>query len=210
MSAPLVAHKPAKPSKPITVLAAGFLGLFVGFGVVATDLLTGGPFVNRRQAEEYLYTNVVAEVVAPTKGDAKQIDYETMRELSKVFYSPEHRQSRLIHISAVSDCPDGLRTSVCLASVSANHGCPTLLITVLPDDDSKGLVSHTPVKSSSENLYTLTLTPDFLAMPSNAWELVQPHCRNFQRIIIESTAMTQSSAVPGVLASVAESNLLIV
>ena len=208
MSEPLVAHKPAKPSKPLVVLIAGFLGSCMSFGVVGLELFKGGPFVDQRQAEDALNVRTIASI--PSPGSPERNDTVLIRELSKIFYSPEHREARFVHLSAVSDCPDGLRTSACLASVSANHGCPTLLISVLAAADSRELVSFDPRPSHTENLYTLTLTADFLVAPTSAWQLLGPHCQNFGRIIIESTAVSQSSQVPAVLTSFADSNLLIV
>ncbi len=208
MSKPMVPHKPAKPSKPLAVLIAGFLGSFVSLGVIGLELFRGGPFVNRKQAEEHLNLRSIATI--PAEESPQYTDHTLMTELSKVFYSPEHRNARLIHVSSVSERKDGLRTSACLASVSAFHGCQTLLVTVLKGTNSNEIVSFVPQKSSTENLYTLTLSADFLISPNSAIQLLGPHCQNFGRIVIESTAMTQSSQVPSVLTSFAEANLLIV
>ncbi len=208
MSAPMVAYKPAKPGKAISVLIAGFLGSFLSVGIVGVDLLRGRPYVDGRQAEEHLNVKTIARIPAP--GAGSENDQQLMSELSKVFYSPEHRQARFVHVSSVSECQEGLRTSACLAAVSARHGCSTLLISVLAGTNSNELVSFVPRESNTENLYTLTLTADFLVAPNSAWQLIGPHCQNFQRIVIESTAVSQDSQVPAVLTSFADSNLLIV
>jgi hypothetical protein len=208
MSEPIVPHKPAKPGKTIIVLIAGFLGSCLSLGLIGIDLLRGGPYVNQRQAEEHLNVRTIARI--PSCESGSQNDQILMRELSKVFYSPEHREARFVHISAVSKCLDGLRTSACLATVSAHHGCMTLLISVLEGTNSNELVSFVPRESHTENLFTLTLTADFLVSPNSAWQLLGPHCQRFGRIIIESTALPQDSQVPAVLTSCADANLLIV
>lgn len=208
MSEPLVPHKPAKPSKPLVVLVAGFFGSFFSMGVIARDLFRDGPFVNRQQAEEILNLRSIARI--PAVGSPANTDDALMAELSKIYYSPEYRGARFIHVTSASECPDGLRTAACLASVSAYHGCPTLLITVLGGTKENELVSFQPQKSRTENLFTLTLTANFLITPNSAVQLLGPHCQNFERIVVESTSVSQSSQVPAVLTSLSEANFLIV
>lgn len=208
MSEPMVAYKASKPNKPITVLASGFLGALFGLGLVGADLLRGGPFAGRRQAEEFLHAEAVAQI--PERSDNSEGESKLLSEMTKILLSPEHRQSRLIHVTAVSECPDGLRTAASLASASALYSCPTLLVSVLPPRQSNDLVTLTPRPSRTENLYTMVLTSEFLLAPEDAWQLLGPHCREFNRIIVESTATPQESKVPEVLASFAETNLLIV
>tara|TARA_R110002096_G_scaffold310126_8_gene504715 strand:- start:2192 stop:4183 length:1992 start_codon:yes stop_codon:yes gene_type:complete len=208
MSEPMVPHKPAKPSKPLTVLIAGFLGSLLSMGFVTTELFRRRPYVDGRQAEDHLNVRSVAQI--PAADDPRATDQLLMSELSKVFYSPEHRHARLIHVSAVTESPDGLRTSACLASVSANHGCSTLLVSVLPAENSNALVSFVPQRSAIENLYTLTLSSDFLITPDTALQHLKVYYEKFGRIVIESTAVSQSSQVPAAFTSFSESNLLIV
>ena len=207
MSAPIVPHK-ADKGKAISVIIAGIFGSFLSAGFIGVDLLRGRPYVDGRQAEDHLNVQTIARIPAP--GVGAENDQQLMSELSKVFYSPEHRQARFVHVSSVSECQEGLRTSACLAAVSARHGCSTLLISVLAGTNSNELVSFVPRESNTENLFTLTLTADFLVAPNSAWQLIGPHCQNFQRIVIESTAVSQDSQVPAVLTSFADSNLLIV
>ena len=166
MSEPMVAHKPAKPSKPLTVIFAGFFGSLLSLGMVTVDLFRRRPFVNRQQAEELLSIRSIAQI--PAAESAANRDLLMNSELSNVFYSPEHRNARLIHVAAVSGQSGGQGVASCPASISAHHECPTLLINLLSANESNDLVSLTPQCSAKENLHTLTLTSDFLMSPESA------------------------------------------
>lgn len=208
MSKPLVAHKASKPSKPITVLASGFFGIFLGMLLIGADLLRGGPFADRRHMENTLRTDVISEIPSQSKSPASE--QVLMNEMTKVLFSPDHRQSRLIHVSSVAANQDGIRVAASLASASAYYSCPTLLISVLPAQNAHAIMSSTPQPSRTENLSTLVLSSEFLLAPTDAWQLLGPHCQQFKRIIIESTSIPQDSGVPRVISSFAETNLLLV
>ncbi|MEM9016338.1 MAG: Wzz/FepE/Etk N-terminal domain-containing protein, partial [Verrucomicrobiota bacterium] len=208
MSEPIVPHKPAKPNKPLIVLIAGFLGSFAGLGIVGIDLMRQRPFVDRRQAEEHLNIPSVCQVPVPKAFSRNEQIMAT--ELANVFYSPEHRNARLLHVTSVSNLSHGQHIASRLATLSAHHECPTLLISLIAPGHSNELVTFDPQKSDVENLYTLTLSSDILISPERASQQIQNFYDNFWRIVIESKTIPQSSQVPAAFSSLSESNLLVV
>lgn len=207
MSEPIAAHKPAKPSKPIAVLAGGFVGGLISLGMMAFELFKGGPFVNRRQAEQSLRVPVTAEIIS--KG-GQIADAELQETMTGVLLSPQYRQARFLHVSSVWQNSEGLRMSACLAAASAYYGCPTLLISVTEGGDPRALVNLAPQQSHTQNLHTLRLPASFLIAPNDAWQLLSPHRQHFGRIVIESTSLSQQSQIPSVIASIADANVLVV
>ncbi|MCB1092687.1 MAG: hypothetical protein KDL87_14220, partial [Verrucomicrobiae bacterium] len=207
MSEPIVSHKPAKPSKPIAVLAGGFLGGLLSLGLIGFDLFQGGPFVSRRQMEDRLRVPVTAEIDTPQGGIH---DRRLQEAMTKVLLSAEHRGARFFHVSSVWEEDHGVNVAGCLATASAHYGCPTLLISVLPGGDPRALVNLAPQPCQVENLHTLQLPASFLVAPNYAWQLLGPHRQHFGRIVIESTSLSQQSEIPAVIASFADANLLLV
>ncbi len=207
MSEPIASHKPAKPSKPIAVLAGGFAGGLICLGMLAFDLFRGGPFVNRRQLEQGLRVPVSAEIPL---SDGSLRDDRLQEVMTGVLLSAQYRQSRFLHVSSVWEDPEGLRVAACLAAASAYYGCPTLLISVSGGGDPRALVNLTPQPSQTENLHTLRLPSSFLIAPNEAWQLLSPHRQHFGRIVIESTSLSQQSQIPAVIASMADANVLLV
>lgn len=207
MSAPIVAHKPSKPAKPIIALGGGFVGALFCFGMVAFELLRGVPFVNRRQLEHSLNVPVVAEVSLPAGGGN---DAALVEEMSRALLSPRCRQARFIHVSSVWEQAEGIRVAGCLASASAFYGCPTLLISIMPGGNPNTLVNLTPQMTHIDNLQTLRLPSSFLIAPTNPWQLLGPHRQHFGRIVIESTTCAQASRIPALIATFADANLLLV
>lgn len=207
MSEPIIAHKPAKPSKPI----AGIIGILAGgmlcAGLVGIDLLRGKPFMNRRQVEQTLSAKVVAEIATPSHGGT---DRQLMDAMTRVLLSPEHRGATILHLSSLRENEEGLRVAACLASASAFHACPTLLVSVVPGGDPRLPVNLVPVASQTENLHTLRLPSSFLVAPQDTWQLLSPHRQRFERIVIESTAFTQESQIPSAVAPLADANLVLV
>jgi len=207
MSEPIVAHKPAKPSKPI----AGIIGLLAGGmlcgGLVGIDLLRGKPFMNRRQVEQTLAAKVVAEIATPSRGGT---DRELMDAMTRVLLSPEHRGASILHLSSLRENEEGLRVAACLASASAFHACPTLLVSVVPGGDPRLPINLVPMASQTENLHTLRLPASFLVAPQDTWQILSPHRQQFERIVIESTAFTQESQIPAAVAPLADANLVLV
>lgn len=204
MSEPVAPHKPAKPNKPLVVVIAGFLGVLMGFGLVGFDLLSGGSFVNRRQVEEYHHLPVAAEV-----GVAEQ-ESELIKEMTKVLVSGHHRESRFLHFTSVAENREGLRMAASLASASAYYGVPTLLISVVEGGNPNAVVNLAPKQSQRENLDTLPIPESFLISQNSAWQLLGPHCQNYGRIVIDSTAISQSSQIPAVISGFADSTLIVV
>lgn len=207
MSAPIVAHKPSKPSGSIALASGGFAGLLICFGLVAFDLFRGGPFVSRYQLESNLRLPVVAQVDFSIRGMDEE---EVVEEMSRALISPQCRHARFIHVTSVWSHPEGIRVAGCLAAASARCGSSTLLISVAPGGNPNTLVNLVPQPSHIENLHTLRLPASFLISPTNPWQLLGPHRQHFGRIIIESTSLSQASQIPGVIASFADANLLVV
>lgn len=207
MSEPIVAHKPAKPSKPIAALAGIAFGAFLAGGLVGFDLIRSKPFANRRQVEQSLAAKVVAEIATPSRGGS---DRDLVDAMTQVLLSPEHRGAAILHLSSLHPNDEGLRVAACLASASAFHACPTLLVSVVPGGDPRLPISLVPVESQTENLHSLRLPATFLVAPQDTWQVLSPIRHRFHRIIIESTAFTQSSQVPAAVASFADSNLVLV
>jgi len=207
MSEPIVAHKPAKPSKPLAAIIGVAVGGLLCAGLVATDLLSGKPFINRRQVEQTLAAKVVAEITTPARGGS---DRDLMDAMTRVLLSPEHRGSSILHLSSLHENEDGLRVAACLASASAFHGCATLLVSIVPGGDTRQPLNLVPVASQTDNLHTLRLPSSLLVAPQDAWQLLGPHRHHFDRIVIESTAFTQESQVPAAVAPLADANLVLV
>jgi len=207
MSAPIVTHKPDSPNKPVTVFAAAFAGGLLSLGLIGFDLLRGGPFASRQHLERSLRLPVTAEIAISGNGRDKE---HLRSEMTKVLLSAQHRQSRFLHLSAVEEDPEGIRIAAYLATASAYYGASTLMISVLPGGDPRSLVNLQPQETNTANLHTLSIPVSFLVAPQNAWQLLGPHCQTFERIIIESTSVSRRSQVPSVLASVADTNLLLV
>lgn len=208
MSAPLVAHKPSKPSKPLALVAGGFLGGLLSLGLVAFDLFRGVPFVSRRQMEQSLNLPVVGEVSLPAGGGGD--DGALVEEMSRVLLSPPCRQARLLQVTSAWEQREGIRVAGCLAAASAFHGCPTLLISVVSGGDPRALVNLVPQPSHIEGVQTLRIPASFLISPTHPWQLLAPHRQHFGRIVIESTSLSQASRIPAVIASFADANLLLV
>ncbi|MEM6915082.1 MAG: Wzz/FepE/Etk N-terminal domain-containing protein, partial [Verrucomicrobiota bacterium] len=208
MSEPIVPHKPAKPNKPLIVLLAGFLGSIASLGVIGVDLLRRRPFVDRQQAEEHLNIPSVCQVPAPK--EFIQNEQAIASELANIFYSPEHRNARLFHVTSVSNLSHGRHIASNLATLSAHHECPTLLISLMETEDSHGLVSFEPQQSDVENLYTLTLSSEILISPERTSQHLRKFYEHFGRIVIESTTIPHTSQVPAAFTSLSESNLLVI
>lgn len=206
MSDPIVAHKPAKPSKPLFVLAAGFLGGMISLGLVGLELVRGRAITGGDQLERKVRAPVAAEVPAEL---SHKTDAELIAEMNKVLLSIGHRNSRFFHLSSVRESPGGIRVAACLASASAYYGHRTLLISVVPGGEPGALVNLSPLKSSA-HLHTLSIPTSFLIAPRNSWELLTPHTEGYDRVVIESTALSQESQFPAFVASHSESNLLLV
>lgn len=207
MSEPIVAHKPTKPSKPIAALIGIVAGGMMGCGLVGADLVRAKPFANRRQVEQSLSAKVVAEIATPAHGGS---DRELMDAMTRVLLSPEHRGASILHLSSLRENEEGLRVAACLASASAFHACPTLLVSIAAGGDPRLPVNLVPVASQTEHLHTLRLPSSFLIAPQDAWQLLSPHRHRFHRIIIESTAFTQESQIPAAVAPLADANLILV
>ncbi len=207
MSEPIVAHKPTKPSKPIAAALGLFGGLVLCTGLVGSDLIRKKPFANRRQVERSLAAHVVAEISTLSHGGS---DLEMMNAMSRVLFSPEHRGATILHLSSLREIEDGLRVAACLASASARYASRTLLVSITSGGDPSLPINLAPIPSRTENLHTLRLPASFLIAPQNAWQLLSPHCQQFDRIIIESTAFTQESQIPASVAPLADVNLVLV
>lgn len=204
MSEPIVPHKPAKPSKPLTVVIAGFLGGVLSLGMVGFDLVAGGSFVNRRQIEDYHHLPVAAEVAVA------ESEHELVKEMTKVLVNENHRDSKFLHFTSVAENREGLRLAASLASASAYYGIPTLLISVVEGGSPNALVNLAPKQSQRENLHTLPIPESFLISQASAWQLLNPHCQEFGRIVIDSTGISQSSQIPAVITGFSDSTLLVV
>ncbi len=207
MSDPIVAHKPATPRKSIAALLGLFAGGFCCCGLIGVDLLRGRPFLTRRQVEQRLDIPVVAEIEVPLNGSNDAALLDTM---TSILLTPHHRNAGIIHLSSLLENDEGLRVAACLASASAYYTCPTLLVSVAPGGDPRMPVSLVAQPSQTENLHTLRLPSSFLIAPSDAWQLLGPHRQQFSRIIIESTAFSQESQIPGAVAAFSDANLILV
>ncbi len=207
MSEPIIAHKPTKPSKPIAAIAGIAFGAILASGLVGLDLVRSKPFANRRQVEQSLSAKVVAEIATPSRGGS---DTALVDAMTQVLLSPEHRGAAILHLSSLHPNDEGLRVAACLASASAFHACPTLLVSVMPGGDPRLPISLVPVASQTDNLHTLRLPSSFLVAPQDTWQVLSPIRHHFHRIVIESTAFTQSSQVPAAVASLADANLVLV
>jgi len=207
MSAPIAAHKPSNPKKPVAVLAGAFAGGMLCFGLVGVDLLRGGPFRTRRQMEHRLDLPVVAEIATE---DAPERDRQLMEAMTRILLSPELRNATSVHISSLWANEEGLRFAACLASASAYYGCETLLISVVTEDEPQVPVNLLPQASSTERLHTMRLPSSFLLSPQSAWQLLAPHRQRFGRIVIETTAFAQDTRIPSAVAALSDSNLVIV
>ncbi len=186
MSEPIVAHKPAKPSKPLAAIIGVAVGGLLCGGLVGFDLLRGKPFANRRQVEQTLAAKVVAEIATPSRGGS---DRELMDAMTRVLLSPEHRGSSILHLSSLHENEEGLRVAACLASASAFHGCPTLLVSIVPGGDPRQPLNLVPAPSQTENLHTLRLPSSFLvapqehlAAPQSAPPPLRPHHHRVNRL----------------------------
>ncbi len=207
MSEPIIAYKPTKPSKPLAAIIGMGLGVLLCGGLVGLDLLRGKPFANRRQVEQTLAAKVVAEITTPSRGGT---DRDLMDAMTRVLLTPDHRGASILHLSSLYENEDGLRVAACLASASAFHGCPTLLVSVSPGGDPRQPLNLVPAPSQTENLHTLRLPSSFLVAPQDTWQLLSPHRHQFERIVIESTAFTQESQIPAAVAPLADANLVLV
>ena len=207
MSEPIVAHKPAKPSKPIFVLAGGFVGALLSLGLVSFDMLKGGPFLNRRQVEDAIDIPVAAEIGRPE--DAAN-DPRLMQEMTRVMLDPAYRRAGIIHLASLAPKEQDIRIAACLASASAYYSCPTLLISVTENGDPSLPVNLAPQASRTPNLHTLRLPASCLGARQNAWQLLSPHRQYFSRIVIETTSFAQETQIPSIVASFADANLLVV
>ena len=204
---PIVAHKPATPRKSIAALLGLFAGGFCCCGLIGVDLLRGRPFLTRRKVEQRLDIPVVAEIEVPLNGSNDAALLDTM---TSILLTPHHRNAGIIHLSSLLENDEGLRVAACLASASAYYTCPTLLVSVAPGGDPRMPVSLVAQPSQTENLHTLRLPSSFLIAPSDAWQLLGPHRQQFSRIIIESTAFSQESQIPGAVAAFSDANLILV
>lgn len=207
MSAPIKAHKPAKPSKPIFVLAAGFFGGLLSLGLVGVDLLRGAPIADRKQLERQMNVPVATRIpnLSPQFRDEQLI-----QEMTEVLLSVQHRNAPLLHLTSVHADEEALRVAVCLASASAFYGHRTLVISVMPGGDPQSMVDLVPKNTGTDNLFFLRIPATFFISPRNAWELLSPHTGDFSRIVIETTSIPQQTQVPSLIASVSNANLLLV
>ena len=208
MSKPIVAHKTSKPGKPVVALLGAFLGGIFSLGLVATDLFRDTPFVNRAQMEKNLGLKVLAQT--PSLNSPEEHRSVLLAQMSQVLLSPEHRLSRVIHVGSVEPTATGHHLSSALGYASAYYGNPTLVISMIPGTNPDALVSFKPQKAHQENLYSLVIPSSFLLAPENIWQMLNPHCQQFSRIIIETTKLDQESQVPVMVSSYADTTMLIV
>ncbi len=208
MSQPIEAHKTTKPGKPIVTILGFSIGLMISLSMVGINLFKDAPFVNRRQLENSLGVKVLAET--PELHLPETHRTTLLSQMSQVLLSPQHRLSKIIHVTSVEPIISGRHVGSALGYASAYYGNPTLVISITPETTPNSLVSFNPQKAHHEKLYTLTIPSSFLLAPQNIWQLLNPHCRNFSRIIIESTSMDQKSQVPIVISSFSDTSILIV
>lgn len=207
MSAPIKAYKPAKPSKPVFTLAAGFFGCLLSLGFVGIDLLRGGPVANSKQLERQMHVPVATNI---PRLSPEFRDEQLIQEMTSVLLSVQHRNAPLLHMTSVHEDPEALRVAVCLASAAAFYGYRTLVISVMPGGDPHSMVDLVPRNTGTENLYFLRIPASFFISPRNAWELLSPHTEDFSRIVIETTTIPQQSQVPALIASFSNASLLLV
>ena len=207
MSAPIKAHKPAKPNKPVFVLAAGFFGGLISLGFVGVDLLRGAPIADRKQLERQMNVPVATKI---PRLNPEFRDEQLIQEMTEVLLSVQHRNASLLHLTSVKEDEDALRVAVCLASASAFYGHRTLVISVMPGGDPQSMVDLVPKSTGTKNLSFLRIPATFFISPRNAWELLSPHTGDFTRIVIETTSIAQQTQVPALIASVSNANLLLV
>ena len=119
MSEPIAAYKPSRPSKPIAVVAGGFLGGLVCLGLLGFDLFRGGPFLNRRQLEQALKVPVHGRD-PPSQGWLPG-RLSGGNEPSAPFHGTPVRHASST-LTSVKQEPEGLRLAACLASASAYYG----------------------------------------------------------------------------------------
>jgi uncharacterized protein involved in exopolysaccharide biosynthesis len=208
MSQPIIAHKTSKPGKPIVTIIGFAMGMMVSFSLVGIDLFKDAPYVNKKQIEDSLGVTVLAETPSLHSPDAHRTSL--LSQMSQVLLSPQHRLSKITHVTSVEPSNSGSQIGSALGYASAYYGNPTLVISMTPDSTPNSLVSFTPQKAHHEKLYNLVIPSSFLLAPQNIWQLLNPHCRHFSRIIIESTTLDQKSQVPVMISSFSDTSILIV
>lgn len=208
MSAPIQAHKPSKPSKPLIAILGGFLGGLCSLGIIGVDFFRDTPFVSCRQLEKNLALNVLAETPASREDEDDRTALLT--QMSSVLLAPQHRHSRVIHLTSVRPDPSANRMADALGYASAHYGNPTLVISMVPGDDIQNLVTLKPRRSDHQHLYTMALPTGFLLAPSQTWQVLASQCDHFSRIIIESTMLESRSQVPAMISSYADTTVLTV
>ncbi|MDF1812534.1 MAG: Wzz/FepE/Etk N-terminal domain-containing protein [Verrucomicrobiales bacterium] len=208
MSEPIAAHKTSKPGKPVVAVMGTFLGGLFSLGLLSVDLLRDTPFVNRSQLEK----NLGVKVLAGTPSLQAEEEHRTalLAQMSQVLLSPEHRLSRVVHVGSVEPFESGHHISSALGYASAYYGNPTLVISMIPGSNPETLVSFKPQKSHQENLFSLAIPSSFLLAPENIWQMLNPHCQQFSRIIIETTSLEQETQVPVMVSSYSDTTILIV
>jgi len=216
LSKPIEAHKTTKPGKPLVTIIGFSAGLMISLSMVGITLFKDAPFVNRRQMEDSLGVKILAEIPASalqpegSSGNLEAHRTTLLSQMSQVLLSPQHRLSKIIHITSVEPSQSGQQISSALGYASAYYGNPTLVITMTPESSPNSLVSFTPQKAHHDKLYTLAIPSSFLLAPQNIWQLLNPHCRHFSRIIIESTTLDQKSQAPVMITSFSNTSILIV
>lgn len=208
MSKPIVAHKTSKPGKPVIAILGTFLGGLFSLGLLAVDLFRDSPFVNRSQIEKNLGIKVLAETPRiDTEVDQRDV---LLTQMSQVLLSPQHRLSKVIHVTSVEPSSSGYHVAAALGYASAYYGNQTLVISMVAGSNPGNLVSFQPQKSHQKNLFSLAIPSSFLLAPENIWQMLNPHCQQFSRIIIETSSLPQDSQVPVMVTSYADTSMLIV
>jgi hypothetical protein len=95
-----------------------------------------------------------------------------------------------------------------LANTSAFYRSQTILIKA-HESGPQGLYHLTPLETEIKGLYHLNI-PSSLLLSDSAWHLLSSQCRNFKRVVIDSSAMAADSQLPIYFAGFAQQNIFVI
>lgn len=162
-SPPLVNPKPIKPNKPVTVALAGFLGSFIGVGVVLILSLLDRTLTSKRQVESTLGLTVLAQVPESHKDQEWNLKETIMASrgqqslVSEGFRSLRTSLSsmtpRSVMFTSATSCEGKSFCAANLATLQAQMGYRTLLVDAdfrKPQMADIFVAPHTPDESNSQ------------------------------------------------------------